>query len=88
MSTALEDLFFGDLDVNTTNPAPNTLQAEAWDRYDAQQQALRAALAPEAIPLLNALLNTQSELHGQCALEKFTLGFRVGVQLIVEGMKQ
>ena len=84
MPKILQDLYYGNI-----VPCDRTLPADSPLRKLTLQLAkyetgLTGLLDGEDVPLLQAFVETQQQINSITAEENFILGFRLGVQLMVE----
>lgn len=84
MPTTIQGLYYGNITpADQTMPAGSPLRklTAQLAKYEA---GLTGLLDAEDVPLLKALVETQQQIDSITAEEHFILGFRLGVQLMVE----
>ena len=86
MNSILEDLYFGELDVNTQGFESGSSQAKAMEIIDDREEKLSILLEGKERSMFLEYANAWSEIHAATAYGKFTLGFKVGTRLAVEGL--
>lgn len=80
----LEDLFFGDIHPNLDSAGKGSQYDNALHTAESSENALMDLLRGREKELLIAFANAQSELTGTTAVNKFTLGFRLGALFMVD----
>lgn len=86
MRTTLENLYYGNITPNDQQIRPGTPLARAMDQSTECEKKLTDLLDNDAQTLLLNLVNAESEIGSTLAIENFTMGFRLGVQLILEAL--
>ena len=88
MPKTLRDLFLGNI-LPCERSMPNTSPIKRLSRRLAQQEEkLAETLDEEGKAQLGEILNTQLEMDNATAEENFTLGFRLGVQIMAECLSE
>ncbi|MBU5450605.1 DUF6809 family protein [Acetivibrio sp. MSJd-27] len=82
MKKILEDLFFGELQPNVMNPSIQ----KCIQIMDEKEETLLKLLEGKERKLFLDLINAQSELDGNCAVEQFINGFKLGARMIAEAI--
>ena len=82
MKKILEDLFFGELQPNVMNHSDNP----SIQIMDEKEETLLKLLEGKERKLFLDLINAQSELDGNCAVEQFINGFKLGARMIAEAI--
>ncbi len=84
MRKILEDLYFGNITPYEKRMAANSELRRLAKRASDCKSQLAERLNEEERQLLNTLINAQQEIDSITVMENFTLGFRLGVRLMVE----
>lgn len=88
MRTTLENLYYGNITPNDQQIRPGTPLARAMDQSAECEKKLTDLLDNDAQTLLLNLVNAESEIGSTLAMENFIMGFRLGVQLILEALDE
>lgn len=80
MNNILEDLFFGELDVNTQDD--NT--SKSMQNLDDIENTLMNSLKKEDKQFFIKYVNLCSQINAETAVSKFKTGFKVGLKLIID----
>ncbi len=86
MKKILEDLFFGELQPNVMNHSDNPSIQKCIQIMDEKEETLLKLLEGKERKLFLDLINAQSELGGNCAVEQFINGFKLGARMIAEAI--
>ena len=86
MRDMLENLYFGNITPNDQIVKSGTALKKAMEQSAECEEKLTALLEGKEKTLLLRLLNAENEVCSTMALENFILGFRLGMQLTVEGL--
>ena len=86
MKNTLEDLYYGSITPCDTRPVPGSALEKALSRAAECEENLAHRLSETEKTLLLELIDAHDEITGTIALEKFILGFRLGMRLAVEGL--
>ena len=86
MQNTLEDLYYGSITPCDTRPVPGSALEKALRRAAKCEESLPHRLSGTEQTLLLELIDAYDEITGTIALEKFILGFRLGMRLAIEGM--
>lgn len=88
MRTTLENLYYGNITPNDQQIRPGTPLARAMDQSAECEKKLTDLLDNDAQTLLLNLVNAENEIGSTLAMENFIMGFRLGVQLILEALDE
>lgn len=88
MRTTLENLYYGNITPNDQQVRPGTPLARAMDQSAECEKKLTDLLDDDAQTLLLNLVNAENEIGSTLAMENFIMGFRLGVQLILEALDE
>lgn len=88
MRTTLENLYYGNITPNDQQVRPGTPLARAMDQSAECEKKLTDLLDNDAQTLLLNLVNAENEIGSTLAMENFIMGFRLGVQLILEALDE
>lgn len=88
MRTTLENLYYGNITPNDQQIRPGTPLARAMDQSAECEKKLTDLLDDDAQTLLLNLVNAENEIGSTLAMENFIMGFRLGVQLILEALDE
>ena len=84
MTKTLKDLYYGNLTLfDHSIPSGSPIRKLSAQLTQCETK-LKEQLDPEEKTLLEDILKTQQDMDGVTAEENFILGFRLGVQLMVE----
>ena len=86
MRDTLENLYFGNITPNDQIVKSGTALKKAMEQSAECEEKLTALLEDKEKTLLLRLINAENEIGSTMALENFILGFRLGMQLTVEGL--
>ena len=86
MKSILEDLYFGELDVNTQKFECGSSQAKAMGIIDDREEKLSILLEGKERSMFLEYANAWYEIHAATAYCKFALGFKIGTRMIAEGL--
>jgi len=86
MQSALEDLFFGEIQPSIWDPNKNPKLKKAGQTLDENEEILLKLLEGKEKKLLLDLVNAQGELDGGHAVENFITGFKLGARIIAESL--
>ena len=86
MQNTLEDLYYGSIMPYDTQPVPDSNLEKVLRRAAECEKHLTSRLSGTEQTLLLDLINAHDEITGTIALEKFILGFRLGMRLAVESL--
>ena len=81
MKSVLEDLFFGEAQPNTWKCDKKTMRT-----LDENEEILTKLLEGKEKKLFLDLVNAQGEANGNCAVENFISGFKLGARIIAESL--
>lgn len=88
MRTTLENLYYGNITPNDQQVRPGTPLARAMNQSAECEKKLTDLLDDDAQTLLLNLVNAENEIGSTLAMENFIMGFRLGVQLILEALDE
>ena len=86
MNSILEDLYFGELDVNSQGFECGSAEARAMEIIDDVEEKLTLLLTGKEKTMFLEYANAWSGIHAVTAYVKFALGFKVGTRMIAEGL--
>ena len=86
MNSILEDLYFGELDVNTQGFECGSSGAKAMGVIEEMETKLPLLLEGKEKSMFLDYANAWAEIHAATAYGKFSLGFKVGTRLAFEGL--
>lgn len=86
MSRILEDLYFGELDVNTQSINEGTALHKATSIIDDSENKLMVLLEGKEKSIFLDYVNAWAELQAETEIEKFILGFKVGTRMTTEAL--
>lgn len=86
MKKVLEDLYFGEIQHNMGNYDDNPELNESVQVVDKNEEILLKILDGKERKLFLDLMNAQSEIEGNTAVENFLNGFKLGARIIVEAL--
>ena len=86
MRNTLEDLYYGNITPGAQQITPNSELQRATDRVARFENQLTERLDEDGQTILAKLIESKDEAESITALEKFILGFRLGVRLMAESM--
>ena len=81
---ALEELFFGNIDPNANLINRDSRYSKTMQAIDASESKLMKMLGGEEKELFIGFSNAYAEINGVTAVNKFTLGFRLGALFMVD----
>lgn len=84
MKRVLEDLYFGEIQPNISNENPRLQKVEQV--VDGNEEVLLKLLEGKERKLFLDLVNAQSEVDGNTAVENFISGFKLGARIILESV--
>ena len=84
MKRVLEDLYFGEIQPNMNNENPRWQKVEQV--VDENEEVLLKILEGKERKLFLDLVNAQSEVDGNTAVENFINGFKLGARIILESV--
>lgn len=88
MRKILEGLYFGNLIPNDRQMRSGSDLQRTTDEAAECEARLQSLLKGDEKELLLKLMNAQSEINGNLAMENFILGFRLGLRLAVEALEE
>lgn len=86
MNSVLEDLYFGELDVNVQGFECGSSEAKAMETIDDREEKLSILLTGKEKAMFLEYANAWADIHAATAYGKFELGFKVGTRLAFEGL--
>lgn len=87
MTKVLKDLFYGNLDLSDQPMPKGSAMHKVGERLCKCEETLEGLLGEEGKEQLKTLSNAQLELESMIAEENFIIGFRLGVQIMVECLR-
>lgn len=88
MRKTLEELYYGNITPCNRQVEPGSDLQRVMEKAEKCEEKLTARLKDEEKSLLLNLLNAQNEISSTLAIEKFILGFRLGMMLAVESFDE
>lgn len=88
MRKTLENLYYGNITPCDRQIAPESDLQRVMEKAEKCEEELMARLKDEEKHLLLNLVNAQDEISSTLAIEKFILGFRLGMMLAVESFDE
>lgn len=88
MRSILEDFYYGNITPCDRQIEPGSDLQKAIDRAEKCEEKLAARLGGNDKSLLLNLVNAQDAISSILAIEKFILGFRLGMRLAVESLDE
>ena len=88
MKKVLEDLYFGEIQPNISNPDENSRLKKAEQIVDENEEILLKLLVGKEKKFLLNLVDAQSEVDGNLAYENFAYGFKLGARIILESVAE
>lgn len=88
MRSILENLYYGNIEPNERQITPKSELKRMIKRAAECERALTELLDEKDRHALTALTSAQQEINSITAIENFTMGFRLGVRLIMECMDE
>ena len=86
MRDTLEDLYYGNITPCDKRIKSGSPLQQVLDEAEQLTELLEARLDRDGKALLHRLSDAENEAGSTIALENFILGFRLGMQLTVEGL--
>ena len=86
MKNILEDLYYGSITPCDTRPVSGSALEKSLRRAAECEENLTQRLSGTEQTLLLELIDAHDEITGTIAIEKFILGFRLGMRLAVESL--
>lgn len=80
----IEELYYGNISPHSVKIVPNKKYAEASKLVIRFENELKDALAEPQLTALNRMLEANEELCTETELMQFKLGFRLGIQMIID----
>ena len=88
MRKTLENLYYGNITPCDRQIAPGSDLQRVMEKAEKCEEKLMVRLKDEEKHLLLNLVNAQDEISSTLAIEKFILGFRLGMMLAVESFDE
>ena len=88
MKKVLEDLYFGEIQPNTGNYDQNPQIKKSAQTVDENEEILLRILEGKERKLFLDLVNAQSEITGNSAVDNFINGFKLGARIIAESLME
>lgn len=86
MDSILEDLYFGNIDMNTQGFNRNSDVAKAMDTLVKVEDRLTELLDGKEKQLFLDYVNAWSEVNAETAVGRFMFGFKVGARITAEAL--
>lgn len=84
METILEKLYFGEIQPNSQLENLNPDLSKKVGEFTEMSEELISILSDSEKKLLHKLINTQSEIEGNIAVDNFVHGFKMGVKIMAQ----
>jgi len=84
MKSVLEELYTGNIDPNTSYFERNSAYGKVMGRISENEDKLLKLLNEPEKSMFMAFMGAQMELDSLTAIEKFSIGFKLGTLLMVE----
>lgn len=88
MRKTLKDFYYGNITPCDRQIEPGSDLQRVIEKAEKCEEKLTARLKGEEKSLLLNLLNAQNEISSTLAIEKFILGFRLGMRLAIESFDE
>ena len=88
MRKTLENLYYGNITPCDRQVEPGSDLQRAMEKAEKCEEKLIARLKDEEKHLLLNLVNAQDEISSTLAIEKFILGFHLGMMLAIESFDE
>lgn len=88
MRKTLEDFYYGNIPPCDRQIEPGSDLQRAMEKAEKCEEKLMARLKDEEKSLLLNLVNVQDEINSTLTIEKFILGFRLGMRLAIESFDE
>lgn len=88
MRKTLEDFYYGNIIPCDRQIEPDSDLQRAMEKTEKCVEKLMARLKDEEKSFLLNLINAQDEISSTLAIEKFILGFRLGMRLAIESFDE
>lgn len=88
MRKTLEDFYYGNITPCDRQIEPGSDLQRAMEKAEKCEEKLMARLKDEEKSFLLNLINAQDEISSTLAIEKFILGFRLGMRLAIESFDE
>ena len=82
----IEELYYGNISPHSIKIVPNERYAEASKLVIRFENELKDALAEPQLTALNRMLEANEELYTETELMQFKLGFRLGIQMMIDAL--
>ena len=86
MDSILEELHFGNIDMNTQSFDRTPSTRKAMQTVDDTEDKLLALLEGKEKALFNDYINAWSEVNAETAIGRFLCGFKVGARITAEAL--
>lgn len=86
MSNILEDLYFGNLDMNTQSFDRSSSVAKAMNTLVDVEDKLTASLEGKEKQLFLDYINAWAEVNAETAVGRFIFSFKVGARITAESL--
>ena len=80
----IEELYYGYINPNETRIKPTLEYTKAAKLFCDNEKQLTQSLSGNDLKLFNDMLKASSEITGFTEIEKFKLGFRLGVRMMCD----
>lgn len=86
MESILQELYFGNVDMNTQSFDRNSDVAKAMNTLVDVEDKLTTMLEGKEKQLFLDYVNAWSEVNAETAIGRFTFGFKVGARIVSEAL--
>ena len=84
MANFIEELYYGNIDLQVRGYRPKSHVKRGSDSLNALEEKLTEQLAGENKELFLRFCNAYAEFMGECELDDFITGFRLGARFIMD----
>ena len=82
----IEELYYGNISPHSVKIVPNKKYAEASELVIRFEHELKDNLAEPQLTAFNRILEANEELYTETELMQFKLGFRLGIQMMIDAL--
>ena len=82
----IEELYYGNISPHSVKIVPNKKYAEASKLVIRFENELKENLAEPQLTAFNRMLEANEELYTETELMQFKLGFRLGIQMMIDAL--
>ena len=84
MATFIEELYYGNIDPQARGYRPKSSVKKISDSLNGLEEQLTEQLASENKELFLSFCNAYAKFMGECELDNFITGFRLGARFIMD----